>query len=100
MTPTMTPTEEVVTHTPVQDVRLPGGAGTLALLTLDNGHDHTRPNTFGPATIAGLQTTLDTLRGRAEAAEIRPSASPGSRSSSPSALTSRPSRRRAPASRR
>ena len=38
---------EVVTRTPVQDVALPGG-GTLALVTLDNGKDHTRPNTFGP----------------------------------------------------
>jgi 3-hydroxyacyl-CoA dehydrogenase/enoyl-CoA hydratase/carnithine racemase len=62
--------EEVVTRTPVQDVTLPGGAGTLALVTLDNGHDHTRPNTFGPQTIAGLQATVDGLRARAEAGEI------------------------------
>ena len=27
----------------------PGGAGTAALITLDNGLDHTKPNTFGPA---------------------------------------------------
>ena len=63
--------EEVVTRTPVQDVALPGGAGTLALVTLDNGHDHTRPNTFGPQTIAGLQATVDGLRARAEAGEIQ-----------------------------
>ncbi|MBT9254643.1 enoyl-CoA hydratase/isomerase family protein [Phycicoccus sp. MAQZ13P-2] len=62
---------EVVTRTPVQDVTLPGGAGTLALVTLDNGKDHTRPNTFGPEGVAGLQTTLDTLRARAEAGEIQ-----------------------------
>src|SRR6478609_6552281 len=62
--------DEVVTRTPVQDVALPGGAGTLALVTLDNGHDHTRPNTFGPQTIAGLQATVDGLRARAEAGEI------------------------------
>src|SRR6187399_3061073 len=62
--------EEVVTHAPVQDVALPGGAGILALVTLDNGHDHTRPNTFGPQTIAGLQATVDGLRARAEAGEI------------------------------
>src|SRR5690349_18652592 len=61
---------EVVTRTLVQDVALPGGAGTLALVTLDNGKDHTRPNTFGPEGIAGLQATLDTLRTRAEAGEI------------------------------
>ncbi|MGG5258832.1 3-hydroxyacyl-CoA dehydrogenase NAD-binding domain-containing protein [Phycicoccus avicenniae] len=62
---------EVVTRTPVQDVALPGGAGTLALVTLDNGKDHTRPNTFGPEGIAGLQATLDGLRARAEAGEIQ-----------------------------
>jgi len=62
--------EEVVTRTPVQDVTLPGGTGILALVTLDNGHDHTRPNTFGPQTIAGLQATVDGLRARAEAGEI------------------------------
>ncbi|WP_299445149.1 3-hydroxyacyl-CoA dehydrogenase NAD-binding domain-containing protein [uncultured Phycicoccus sp.] len=62
---------EVVTRTPVQDVALPGGAGTLALITLDNGKDHTRPNTFGPEGIAGLQDALDTLRARAEAGEIQ-----------------------------
>src|SRR5206468_709878 len=62
--------EEVVTHTPVRDVTLPGGAGTLALLTLDNGFDHTKPNTFGPRTIAGLQRTVEAVRSRAEAGEI------------------------------
>ncbi|KRE62961.1 3-hydroxyacyl-CoA dehydrogenase NAD-binding domain-containing protein [Nostocoides sp. Soil756] len=62
---------EVVTHAPAQDVTLPGGAGVLALVTLDNGHDHTRPSTFGPASVAALQATLDTLRARAEAGEIQ-----------------------------
>ena len=33
--------DEVVTHAPVRDVVLPGGAGVLALITLDNGRDHT-----------------------------------------------------------
>ncbi|XVX18777.1 3-hydroxyacyl-CoA dehydrogenase NAD-binding domain-containing protein [Actinomycetota bacterium] len=63
--------DEVVTRTPVQDIALPGDAGTLALITLDNGHDHTKPNTFGPATIAGLQETLDGLKARAEKGEIQ-----------------------------
>ncbi len=62
---------EVVTRAPVQDVRLPGDAGTLALVTLDNGKDHTRPNTFGPESIAGLQQVVDRLRERAEAGEIQ-----------------------------
>ncbi len=62
---------EVVTHTPVRDVTLPGAAGTMALLTLDNGFDHTKPNTFGPATLVGLQATLDALRSRVDSGEIR-----------------------------
>ena len=61
---------EVVTRSLVHDVALPDGAGTLALLTLDNGHDHTRPNTFGPSSIAGLSEAVDALRVRAEAGEI------------------------------
>ena len=60
-----------MTHTPVRDVVLPGKAGTLALITLDNGFDHTKPNTFGPQTIAGLKATVDALRARAEAGEIQ-----------------------------
>jgi 3-hydroxyacyl-CoA dehydrogenase/enoyl-CoA hydratase/carnithine racemase len=63
--------DEVVTHTPVRDVVLPGKAGTLALITLDNGFDHTKPNTFGPQTIAGLKATIDALRTRADAGEIQ-----------------------------
>ena len=33
---------EVVTHSVVRDIRLPSGK-VLALITLDNGRDHTRP---------------------------------------------------------
>ena len=61
---------EVVTRSIVQDVILPGGAGTLALVTLDNGFDHTKPNTFGPATLVQLQAVVDGLHARAEAGEI------------------------------
>ncbi|WP_370892142.1 3-hydroxyacyl-CoA dehydrogenase NAD-binding domain-containing protein [Janibacter sp. GXQ6167] len=63
--------DEVITKTPVQDVTLPGGAGTMALITLDNGFDHTKPNTFGPATIAGLKATVDELAARADKGEIQ-----------------------------
>ncbi len=63
--------EEVVTHTPVRDVVLPGKAGTLALVTLDNGFDHTKPNTFGPKTIEGLVAAVAELRRRADAGEIQ-----------------------------
>ncbi len=63
--------EEVVTKALVRDVALAGGAGTMALVTLDNGFDHTKPNTFGPATVAGLQACFDGLRARAEAGAIQ-----------------------------
>ncbi|WP_353950244.1 3-hydroxyacyl-CoA dehydrogenase NAD-binding domain-containing protein [Knoellia sp. S7-12] len=62
---------ETVTRALVQDVALAGDAGTLALITLDNGFDHTKPNTFGPEGIAALQGVIDTLRTRAEAGEIQ-----------------------------
>ncbi len=61
--------DEVITRSPVRDVRLASGR-TLALITLDNGRDHTRPNTLGPATMAQLGETLDGLRARAAAGEI------------------------------
>ncbi|TQJ10562.1 3-hydroxyacyl-CoA dehydrogenase NAD-binding domain-containing protein [Lapillicoccus jejuensis] len=63
--------EEVVTQSHVRDVTLPGGAGTMALLTLDNGFDHTKPTTFGPAGIAGLEAAVRRLHARAEAGEIQ-----------------------------
>ena len=31
----------------------------MALITLDNGHDHTKPNTFGPKGLASLNTAID-----------------------------------------
>ncbi|MFJ6679429.1 3-hydroxyacyl-CoA dehydrogenase NAD-binding domain-containing protein [Microbacterium sp. NPDC091382] len=60
---------EVVTNSPVRDVTLASGK-VLALITLDNGRDHTRPNTLGPATLTALNATLDTLAARARAGEI------------------------------
>ena len=64
---------EVVTRAFVRDVELPYGAGTMALITLDNGHDHTRPNTFGPAGLISLRDALEEVAGRAtpEAGEQR-----------------------------
>jgi 3-hydroxyacyl-CoA dehydrogenase/enoyl-CoA hydratase/carnithine racemase len=62
--------DEVVTKALVRDVALPGGAGTLALVTMDNGFDHTKPNTFGPAGLKNLREALDGLAARAAAGEI------------------------------
>lgn len=62
--------DEVVTHSPVRDIRLPSGK-VLALITLDNGRDHTRPNTLGPATLTELGETLAGVKARAAAGEIQ-----------------------------
>ena len=62
--------DEVVTATHAQDVALPDG-GVLVLLTIDNGHDHTKPTTFGPAGLIGLDEALDALAGRITAGDVR-----------------------------
>jgi 3-hydroxyacyl-CoA dehydrogenase/enoyl-CoA hydratase/carnithine racemase len=62
--------DEVVTHAHVRDVDLPGGAGTLALITLDNGFDHTKPNTFGPASLLELNEALDQVAARTDLAAV------------------------------
>ncbi|WUI04306.1 3-hydroxyacyl-CoA dehydrogenase NAD-binding domain-containing protein [Spirillospora sp. NBC_00431] len=56
--------DEVVTHARVREVELPFGAGRAALITLDNGHDHTKPNTFGPRGLLALNDALDQVAGR------------------------------------
>jgi 3-hydroxyacyl-CoA dehydrogenase/enoyl-CoA hydratase/carnithine racemase len=61
--------DEVVTHNFVRDVRL-GSGKVLALVTLDNGRDHTRPNTFGPVGLLELGATFDNLTQRAARGEI------------------------------
>lgn len=62
--------DEVITDSHVRDVALPSG-GTLALITLDNGRDHTRPNTLGPRTLEALSNVLDAQTARAAAGEIK-----------------------------
>lgn len=61
--------DEVVTHSYVRDVPLPSG-GVLALVTLDNGRDHTRPSTFGPKGLLEFSATMDALKERAGRGEI------------------------------
>ena len=51
--------DEVVTHAKLQFIDLPGGAGRAGLITLDNGFDHTKPNTFGPLGLISLNNALD-----------------------------------------
>jgi enoyl-CoA hydratase/carnithine racemase len=61
--------DEVMTHSFVRDIPLSGGK-TLALLTLDNGKDHTRPNTLGPKTLLEFARVLDEQKARATRGEI------------------------------
>ncbi|GAB3617095.1 3-hydroxyacyl-CoA dehydrogenase NAD-binding domain-containing protein [Okibacterium endophyticum] len=61
--------DEVVTHALPRDVTLPNGR-RLVLITLDNGKDHTRPNTLGPVTMIELGRVLDAQRERASAGEV------------------------------
>ncbi|MDA2981104.1 MAG: 3-hydroxyacyl-CoA dehydrogenase, partial [Actinomycetota bacterium] len=70
--------DEVVTHSYVRYVPMPKTRGTLALVTLDNGKDHTRPNTLGPQSLVELRETLLGLQEKARAKEISAVAITGS----------------------
>jgi 3-hydroxyacyl-CoA dehydrogenase/enoyl-CoA hydratase/carnithine racemase len=52
--------EEVVTNALVREIDLApfGASGKLALITLDNGQDHNRPNTFGPKSLMALDAAI------------------------------------------
>ncbi|WP_372338979.1 3-hydroxyacyl-CoA dehydrogenase NAD-binding domain-containing protein [Actinoplanes sp. RD1] len=49
---------EVVTHALVREVRVPGLDKPAALITLDNGFDHKKPNSFGPAGLRSLDEAI------------------------------------------
>ncbi|WP_020422384.1 3-hydroxyacyl-CoA dehydrogenase NAD-binding domain-containing protein [Amycolatopsis sp. ATCC 39116] len=51
--------DEVVTRATTRLIRVPGLDKQVALITLDNGHDHTRPSTFGPQGLVSLNAALD-----------------------------------------
>ena len=63
--------DEVVTHSFVRYVPLPRAGGTMALITLDNGKDHTRPNTLGPQGLVELRQTLWDLQKEAAEGQIQ-----------------------------
>ena len=52
--------EEVITSARVREIDLTlfGQSGTISLITLDNGMDHNRPNTFGPQSLASLNEAI------------------------------------------
>ncbi|WP_444960477.1 3-hydroxyacyl-CoA dehydrogenase NAD-binding domain-containing protein [Nocardiopsis sp. M1B1] len=58
--------DEVVTNALSRDIELPYGAGTAVLITLDNGHDHTKPNTFGPGGLLSLDAAIEAARARTD----------------------------------
>jgi 3-hydroxyacyl-CoA dehydrogenase/enoyl-CoA hydratase/carnithine racemase len=62
--------DEVITNALVRDIDLTpfGFTGNLALITLDNGHDHTRPNTFGPQSLVALDSAITEAASRKPAA--------------------------------
>lgn len=53
---------EVVTHARVRVFELPLGAGRMALITLDNDLDHTRPSTFGMQGLMELNAAIDQVQ--------------------------------------
>jgi 3-hydroxyacyl-CoA dehydrogenase/enoyl-CoA hydratase/carnithine racemase len=50
---------ELVTQSHLRLVRVPGLDRPAALITLDNGFDHTKPNTFGPQGLSALSAAFD-----------------------------------------
>ncbi|BCJ42252.1 3-hydroxyacyl-CoA dehydrogenase [Actinoplanes ianthinogenes] len=55
---------EVVTKALLRSVKVPGLDKPVALITLDNGFDHKKPNSFGPA---GLKSLDDAITAATEA---------------------------------
>jgi 3-hydroxyacyl-CoA dehydrogenase/enoyl-CoA hydratase/carnithine racemase len=54
----LTQPDEVVTKALLRLVSVPGLAGQAALITLDNGHDHRKPNTLGAGGMASLDAAI------------------------------------------
>ena len=61
---------EVVTHALSRDVTLPHAGSTAVLITLDNGHDHSRPNTLGPRGLGELGAAIDAALARDDISAI------------------------------
>ncbi|THA23912.1 3-hydroxyacyl-CoA dehydrogenase [Streptomyces sp. RKND-216] len=62
--------DEVVTQAHVRHLDLPSHGGRFALITLDNGFDHSKPTTFGPQSLANLDVAIDQVEAEAKAGEI------------------------------
>ena len=70
LTPPPGAPEEVVTKALLRDVDLSlfGFSGTLSLITLDNGMDHTRPNTLGPQSLQSIDDAITAAEASTSAA--------------------------------
>jgi len=60
--------DEVVTLAVTRLIPVPGLSKPVALITIDNGFDHTRPSTFGPQSLVSLNAALDEALAAAPAA--------------------------------
>ena len=62
--------DEVVTNALLREIDLQafGFPGILSLITLDNGQDHIRPNTFGPKSVLALDSAITEALSRKPAA--------------------------------
>ena len=62
--------DELVTEAKIRYVDLPDNAGRAALITLDNGKDHTKPSTFGVAGLQSFGLAMDEVAVHADAGDI------------------------------
>ncbi len=62
--------DEVVTKAIVRYLDLPFGAGRGAMITLDNGFDHTKPNSFGVVGLKSIDEALDEVSARTDLAAV------------------------------
>ena len=62
--------DERVTRFLSRDVVLPHTGRTAVLITLDNGEDHTKPNTLGPRSLTAFNTALNAALARDDVAAI------------------------------
>lgn len=54
--------DETITKALLRLVNVPGLDKPAALITLDNGHDHKKPNTFGPGGLSSLDEAIGQAR--------------------------------------
>lgn len=59
--------DEIVTDAHVRYLTVPGLDGDFALITLDNGLDHTKPTTFGPRGLLNIAAAMDEIEARSPA---------------------------------